>query len=312
MRALAFLGLAVLSLLGRPSGAQARPSPALARTPVARNHAAVAEECRHADEARVLSPQRCAPRDAREAAARLAVADRWQESSPPARASAWAIAASAAVPGAGQVMLGVDRFVPYLAAEAYFWIQYAAHARNSRRERDAYRALAARVARDASSGSLPHGDFAYYERMKHYAESGRFSLRADGVLEPETDTTTYNGAMWMLARRTYWPDIDAPPDTASPEWHLAVSFYRRRGYDAPYLWSWGRAPLEYGEFRRLMRQSNESNRKALQDVGVIIANHLLSTVDALVTVRVRRRPVSASAGAGWEVSGALPLSALRR
>lgn len=230
---------------------------------------------------------------------------------PEVRASVWAIAASAALPGAGQAMLGVDRFLPYLAAEAYLWMQYAAHARDSRRERNAYRALAASVARGGAPGSLPNGDFEYYERMKHYAESGRFSLRSDGVLEPETDTTTYNGAVWLLARRTYWSDIAASPDTASREWRLAEEFYRRRGYDTPFLWSWGGAPLEYGEFRRLIERSNESNRKALQNVGVIIANHLLSTVDALVTVRLRRRPATASVGEGWAVEGSMPLAGFR-
>jgi hypothetical protein len=38
----------------------------------------------------------------------------------------------------------------------------------------------------------------------------------------------------------------------------------------------------------LIRESNDANRRALQDLGVIIANHVLSTVDSYITVRLHR------------------------
>jgi hypothetical protein len=227
-----------------------------------------------------------------------------------ARASAWSIAASAALPGAGQAVLGVDRFVPYLAFEAYSWAQYATHARASRQYRDDYRNLAARVARSAFSIVLAVGDFEYYERMENFVESGVLEMVAGGALDPEPDTTTYNGSVWLLARRTFWRDIDSPPDTSSLEWKRAAEFYLRRAYDQPFRWSWRNAHLEYDEFRRLISRSNDANRKSLQDLGAVLANHVLSTVDAYVTVRLRRRP--ASPNGGWEVSGALPLAGLSR
>jgi hypothetical protein len=74
----------------------------------------------------------------------------------------------------------------------------------------------------------PNGNFEYYERMTHYPEAGRYDLVAGGGLEPETDSTTYNGAVWLLARRTYWADPATAPDTTSAEWMRAVAFYRAR------------------------------------------------------------------------------------
>ena len=233
----------------------------------------------------------------------------------PPRASFWSIAASAALPGAGQALLGVDRFVPYLALEAYAWLQYAAHSRDARRHRDGYRDLAARIARAPFAAFRPTGDFAYYERMSHFIESGVFDQVPGDAVEPETDTTTFNGSMWLLARRTYWTDVDQPPDTSSHEFHQAIDFYSRRAYGRDFRWSWRDAQLEYDEFRRLIRRANDSNRQSFQDLGVVLANHLLSTIDAYITVRVRRRPGEggpAPSGDTWSITGTLPLPRPRR
>jgi hypothetical protein len=211
-------------------------------------------------------------------------------------------------------MLGLDRFIPYLALEAYAWLQYAAHSRDARRYRNGYQTLSSRVARAPFSAVRPTGDFAYYERMSHYAESGAFDRVTGAPLDPETDTTTYNGATWLLARRTFWADPDEPPDTASIAWNQAIEFYIRRAYGTLYRWSWRSAEFEYAEFRQLLRGANDSNRQSLTDLGVVLANHLLSTVDAYVTVRVRRGAESGPGGgaAGWSIAGSIPLSHLRR
>lgn len=220
-----------------------------------------------------------------------------------AAAPAWAIAASAILPGSGQALLGVNRALPYVAVEAFGWTSYIRDAQAYRRHRNGYRDLAARVARAAWSAVRPHGDFEYYERMTHYQESGRYDLVAGGIIDPETDTTTYNGAMWLLARRTYWADPSTAPDTASPEWARAVAFYKTRAYDQLYRWSWTQAPLEYAAFLDLIGDSNDANRRAMLDLGVIIANHVLSTVDAYITVRLRRDRVRQL----FAIEGSFPL-----
>jgi hypothetical protein len=225
---------------------------------------------------------------------------------PSQRASAWAVAASAILPGSGQAILATNRALPYLAAEAFLWTSYVGHALQYRQRRDGYRDLAARVARAPYSTLRPNGDFEYYERMTHYPEAGRFDLVAGGGIDPETDTTTFNGAMWLLARRTYWADPALPPDTTSGEWKRAVAFYQARAYDQLYRWSWTQAPLEYSAFIALIDRSNDANRRAMMDLGVIIANHVLSTVDAYITVRLRRDADQQ----GFAMEGSIPFARL--
>jgi hypothetical protein len=221
----------------------------------------------------------------------------------PKKSTAWAIAASAAIPGSGQFLLGVQRALPYLAFEGFAWAQYGAHSSETRARRRDYKTLAARVARAPFSATQPPGSFEYYERMEKYLESGAYDRSHNGTLQPETDTTTYNGFVWLLARRTYWEDENVPGSAA--ELDSAVTLYKNRAYRDEYLWSWQNAQIEHDEFRRLVRQSNEASRKSLQDIGVIIANHALSTVDAYITIRVRRRrDVRVD---GYEVEASLPL-----
>lgn len=222
-----------------------------------------------------------------------------------ARATPWSVLASAIVPGTGQAWLGQDRFVAYLAVEAYAWARYAADAREGRRARASYRNLASEVARRPFSTTRPVGDFEYYERMEHFAESGAFDATPGGALDPEPDTTTANGATWLLARQTYWSNPSEPPPRESNEYRLAEEFYRERAIRPEYRWSWSNAQLEYAEFRRTIRRSNNAYRNSLEDLGLVIANHALSTVDAFITVRLRRQVDSH--GKRYELTGSLPL-----
>ena len=215
----------------------------------------------------------------------------------------WIPLASMAVPGAGQALLSQDRFVAYMAAEGFAWLRYRADAREGRRQRDAYRALALRVARRYYPDPRPVGDFEYYERMEHYIESGVFDQFPGGDIEPETDTLTFNGAMWLLARRTYWPDPDVPPPRESTAFDNAMIFYQGRAVTPEFRWSWRNAQLEQDLFRRTIARSNDAFRRSIQDLGLVIANHALSTVDAYVTLRLRHRTVPDEA---LEMSATVP------
>jgi hypothetical protein len=221
---------------------------------------------------------------------------------------AWSVLLSAVLPGGGQALNGSSRAFVYLAVESFAWSSFTRHSMQYRRRRDGYRDLAARVARAAFSDVRPNGDFEYYERMTHFPDAGRYDLNAGGGLDPETDTTTYNGAVWLLARRTYWSDPRVAPDTATPEWRRAVAFYTSRAYDQLYRWSWTEAPLEYARFRTLIEESNDANRLAMVDLGVVIANHVLSTVDAYISFRLHHDPRRKE----FAVAGRFPLPLSRR
>lgn len=223
-------------------------------------------------------------------------------------ATPWSVLASAVVPGSGQALLKQDRFVAYLAIEAYAWARYVADAREGRSARASYRALASEVARRQFGGSRPVGDFDYYERMEKFAESGAYDAVPGGDLDPEPDTTTANGAIWLLARQTFWTDPATPPPRTSQEYSNAATFYRDRAVKPEFQWSWAGARLEYAEYRRTIRRSNNAYRTSLQDLGLVIANHALSTVDAFVTVRLRRH--TEGGAQRFELYGTVPLARL--
>lgn len=222
--------------------------------------------------------------------------------------TAWSVLASAIIPGSGQALLKQDRFVAYLAIEAYAWARYAADAREGRRARSSYRELASEVARRPFGGLRPVGDFDYYEKMEKFAESGAFDAVPGGDLDPEPDSTTANGAIWLLARQTFWTDPTSPPSKSSQEYSNAATFYRDRAVKPEFQWSWTNARLEYAEYRRTIRRSNNAYRTSLQDLGLVIANHALSTVDAFVTVRLRRHVDGGTQR--FELYGTLPFGRL--
>jgi len=186
-------------------------------------------------------------------------------------------------------MLDQNRFLPYLALEAYAWVKYMADSREGAKQRDGYRRLARLVARSQFSNTAPTGNWEYYERMEHYVESGVYDAIPGGTIQPEPDTTTYNGSVWLLARQTYWEDPSIAPDPASDAYVKAIAFYAQRAVTPNYRWSWRDAQLEQDLFRRTIARSNDYYRRAAQDLAVVIANHVLSTVDSYVTVRLRNR-----------------------
>jgi hypothetical protein len=191
------------------------------------------------------------------------------------------------VPGTGQIALRQTRFVPYVALEVFAWVQYLAAREEGRERRREYRDIARAVARASFSEQPPPGDFEYYERMEQFVESGVFELIPGGELEPEVDTTTFNGATWLLARRTFWEDPETPPPRDSEAFRRAQEFYTRRAVGPAFRWSWRNAQLEQDLFRRAIQRSNSAFRRSAEYLGVIIANHVLSAVDAFVTLRLR-------------------------
>jgi len=223
------------------------------------------------------------------------------------RTTWWAPAASAALPGAGQALLRQDRFIAYFAVEAFAWLQYTVNLREGRRQRRAYRELARTVARAYFGSDRPVGDFDYYERMEHFVESGVYdAVPGDDQIEPEQDPATFNGSMWLLARQTYWDDPNVPPDPSSPAYRSAIEFYMRRAVRPEYRWSWRNAQLEQDLFRRTISGSNDAFRRSVQDLGVVIANHVLSTVDAYIALRLRGQ-----AGERYGLEVTIPLGQLR-
>lgn len=203
--------------------------------------------------------------------------------------------ASLFVPGAGQLMARQDRGLIYLATEAFVLSRYLQLRQDAHRGANRYRDLAFAVARRGFTSTRRDTVFEYYETMERFATSGEFDRDPGPGLAPEDDPTTYNGSVWLLARRTFWSDPDTPPPPTAPEYQLALQFYRSHAVGPDFRWSWRDASLEQQEFRATIRSSDDAFRRAQSQLGVLLANHLVSAVDALISSRLSaglRRPTT--------------------
>ena len=191
------------------------------------------------------------------------------------------------LPGAGQFYLREERWVPYVALEAWAWISYANQKSRGRSLQRRYRDLAC-VARRISGCQRRDTVFSYYEAMADPSnhESGDFdSDEQVGGLQPERDTTTYNGRVWQRARSFFLPDGFEFP--TAPGYPAALAYYQANAIPPGYLWSWGDSDLEQESFIRLIDDSDDALRVAKRTLGLILANHVVSAIDALVTGRLQ-------------------------
>jgi len=213
--------------------------------------------------------------------------------------------ASLVLPGSGQALLHQDRFVAYLALEAWATLEFANQRTEARRQQSRFRNLARDVARSLYGDPRPVGDWAYYEAMEHSVESGVFDRVPGGDVDPELDERTYNGKMWLLARTTFWSDPTTPPLTSTAAYRNAINFYQIRAVRKEFRWSWRDAQLEQDIYVRTIRRSNTAFREARRALGLVIANHLLSSVDAFVSLRVEG--LEGGDGQAFALVGRVPL-----
>ncbi|HET9440424.1 MAG TPA: hypothetical protein VFO52_09645 [Longimicrobiales bacterium] len=198
-----------------------------------------------------------------------------------------AFIASAVLPGAGQYYVKAERWPPYLAVEGWAWMKYLqrrAHGRDMERR---YRDLAWSVARRIGTETRRDSVFTYYEAIGQYRESGLYDADpVTSVLDPEPDTSTFNGVTWKRARALFFRGSSVP-QPGTPEYERALAYYRANAIPAGYVWSWRNSELEHEEFKEAISRSDEAFRSATRMLGVILANHLVSAVDALVLARVQ-------------------------
>lgn len=199
--------------------------------------------------------------------------------------------ASLLVPGSGQLLGHQDRGAVYLAAEVYLLSRYLQLDHEATREAQRFQNLAFEVARRSFMPVRRDTVFEYFEQMERFVESGNYDADPGPAFVPETDPRTYNGSVWLLARRTFWDDPNVPPDPMSLRYINAVTFYRARAVGPAFQWSWRDHSLEHQVFRDFIRRSDNAFRRAQNQVGLLLANHVVSAVDALISARL-----SAAAG----------------
>ena len=193
---------------------------------------------------------------------------------------------SLAVPGAGQLAAHQDRGAVYLAVELYTLARVLQLNHDGNTAGDRFRDLAFDVARRGFTAVRRDTVFEYYEMMERFTESGEFDRDPGPALAPESDPTTFNGSVWLLARRTFWADPNTPPDPSSPEYAAALQFYEQHAVGPGFRWSWRNAAAQQQVFRQKIAQSDHAFRSAQSHLGVLLANHVASAVDALISSRL--------------------------
>ncbi|MFN2572184.1 MAG: hypothetical protein ABR537_11350 [Gemmatimonadales bacterium] len=194
--------------------------------------------------------------------------------------------ASLLVPGSGQLLAHQDRGAVYLAAEVYLLSRYLQLDHEATTEAQRFQHLAFDVARRSFMPTQRDTVFEYYEQMERFVESGKYDDDPGAGFAPESDPGTYNGSVWLLARRTFWQDPNVPPDPSSQAYVNALAFYWDHAVGPSYQWSWRDHSLEHEVFRETIRRSDNAFRRAQNQIGLLLANHVVSAVDALISARL--------------------------
>lgn len=222
---------------------------------------------------------------------------------------------SIALPGWGQQALDQRRWMLYLAAEGVGWLGFVDRRRRTGNLTGRYRDLAWEEARISfSTPPRQDGPWDYYERMLRFEASGRFNLEPGAPrLVPETDPSTFNGRIWVLAQEIHLPGGPGPqPDPDAPGYEQALEFYRDRAIRPEFAWDWAGNDQARARYADLIRRSDAAAQRATTFVGLLLINRFISLVDAHLStpdasparLRLRSdlRPRPSVEGHVWELS----------
>ena len=205
-------------------------------------------------------------------------------------------------PGTGQLLLGKGRWVLFVGLELVGWLVHLDQRRDGHRLRTEYIDVAWMVARYGDPQPGRESDFEYYETMGSWSRSGNWDADpARAGVQPEDDADTFNGATWELARDIFLP-LEA--GEGHPSFAKALEYYEGRAYPPGLLWEWTGKEESLKQYRNLIKRSDEALRTASVVLGAVVANHLLSAVDAFVSSHLPvEGSVSASTGLRGRVQG---------
>jgi hypothetical protein len=199
---------------------------------------------------------------------------------------------SAVVPGGGQLVLGEGRFLVYTVIEVIGWWNYQKNRNELSHETEVFKAIASGVARAPFTANPQDREWAYYEQMRDFLESGPYSTVENGPVTPPTDITTYNGYKWQLALQN------------NATRAAALADYDRVAAKPDFQWSWKNHRLERDIFIRTIALRNDAYQRGSNYLLAVGANHVLSMIDAFATIRLRVQPTanggtSIGASLGW-------------
>ncbi len=217
---------------------------------------------------------------------------------------------SLSLPGLGQHRQGKSRKWIFAGLEVVAWSVYLERRSAGGALRNDYRDFAWEEGR-LQAGTRVDGDFDYYETLSKWNRSGAFDRDAvSGGLQPEEDPATFNGMIWIRAQGIFLGGGGQPGD---PGYAEALEFYEARAYQAEFLWDWSRSPAGRVRLGELISESDSRFRTATTAVGIVIANHLVSAVDAFLgshgiasRANIDFAPRWTQGGGGWSARLSVP------
>jgi hypothetical protein len=226
----------------------------------------------------------------------------------------------ALVPGLPQFLDGRPRAYAYFAVEGFsIGALFTLNSRgNSYLDRYKTLALTARnnfvypglrnnPTEDVDLTSEGYGE--YYEDLLKWTSSGDYDNDPNQTgVQPETDPRTYNGHQWEIAKINNYTGSSGgiPVPASQAEADAAMQSYLQRVYLRELNWDWTGLDEENEEYHRLFDVSERAYRNRNNFVAVLLANHLVSVIDVLITERLNRSEVMRSNGVSLGVEIYMP------
>ncbi len=196
---------------------------------------------------------------------------------------------SLAVPGLGQHKQGKARKWAFAALEVMALSAYVERRRSGSALRRDYRAFAWEAGR-VQIGARVDGDFDYYETLSKWLRSGAFDGDAgSGGIQPEQDPETFNGMIWARAQGIF---LGGGGREGDPGFAQAIEYYEERAYGSTFLWDWSSDPEGRERLGDMISETDGRFRQATTAVGIVIANHVASAIDAYLSARGVTTPAS--------------------
>lgn len=129
----------------------------------------------------------------------------------------------------------------------------------------------------------------YYEDLLKWPSSGDYDNDPNQAgMQPETDPRTYNGHQWEIAKINNYTGTNGglPAPLSSAEEQAALDAYLVQVYNRELNWDWTGLETENEEYHRLFDRSEGSYRNRNKFTGLLVANHLVSMLDVLITQRL--------------------------
>lgn len=139
----------------------------------------------------------------------------------------------------------------------------------------------------------------YYEDLLKWPSSGDYDNDPDQPgLQPETDPRTYNGHQWEIARINNYTGSSGglPVPLGAAEQEAALAAYMAQVYNRELNWDWSGLEAENDDYHRLFDRSESSYRNRSKFSTLLVANHIVSVIDVLITQRLNNREAMNSRG----------------